>query len=195
MPTVDIYPATAARFPDLRDVLGPRVPDAPACWCLAYRVSSAENHALRGADRANRLLQMCQRPDAPGVIGYVDGVPAGWCSFGPRSDMGRLVRSRTIPSMDDLPVWSIVCFVVKPPHRRQGLSRSMLDAAVAYARERGVQTLEAYPVDRQGRRISATAAFVGTTDLFEAAGFVRVQATLARSGGLTRWLVRRDLSD
>lgn len=71
----------------------------------------------------------------------------------------------------------------------------MLDAAVAYARERGVQTLEACPVDRKGKRISATTAFVGTTDLFEAAGFVRVQATLARSGGLTRWLVRRDLAD
>ena len=77
----------------------------------------------------------------------------------------------------------------------EGLSRSVLDAAVAYARERGVQTLEGHPVDRQGRRISATAAFVGTTELFEAAGFVRVQETLVRSGGLTRWLVRRDLSD
>lgn len=119
--------------------------------------------------RPCRPPDQCQGPDAPGVIGYVDGVPAGWCSFGPRSEMARLVRSRTIPSIDDVPVWSIVCFVVKPPHRRQGLCRGMLDAAVAYAREHGVRVLEAYPVDRQRRRISATAASVGTTDLFEAA--------------------------
>ncbi len=70
----------------------------------------------------------------------------------------------------------------------------MLDAAVSDARVRGVQTMAAYPVDAQGRRVDATAALVGTTAPFEGAGFARRQQTQARSGGLPRWLVRRDLS-
>jgi len=48
--------------------------------------------------------------------------------------MGRLQRSRTIPAVDDAPVWSIVCFLVRSGYRRRGVSRALLDAVVGYAR-------------------------------------------------------------
>lgn len=192
---VEIHPATGERFPDLAKILAPRRKDAPACWCLTYRVTSSEFGLLRGEDRPNRLRALCDREDAPGAIAYVDGIPAGWCAFGPRSEMGRLQRSRTIPRIDDRPVWSIVCFVVRAAYRRQGLTHQLLRSAIAYARSRGVQTLEAYPIESGGTRVSAAFAFVGTTSLFEAAGFRKVQETAARSGGLPRWIVRLDLNE
>lgn len=40
----------------------------------------------------------------------------------------------------------------------------------------------------------STLAYVGTTGLFESAGFERVVKTASKSGGLTRWLMRRDLA-
>lgn len=192
---VEIHPATEERFPDLAQLLAPRRKDAPACWCLTYRVTSSEFSSLKGADRPNRLRALCARENAPGVIAYVDGIPAGWCAFGPRTEMGRLQRSRTIPQVDDRPVWSIVCFVVKAAYRKQGLTHQLLHTAIAYARSKGVQTLEAYPIETGGTRVSAAFAFVGTTSLFEAAGFQKVKETTARSGGLPRWIVRLDLSD
>jgi GNAT superfamily N-acetyltransferase len=100
------------------------------------------------------------------------------------------VNSRTPPKLDDLAVWSVFCFVVRPPFRRQGLSCHLLQGTIDYARDHRVATLEAYPVDTSGQRISATLAYVGTTSLFEAAGFRRVQPTSGRSGGATRWLMR-----
>ncbi|GIG41651.1 GNAT family N-acetyltransferase [Cellulomonas phragmiteti] len=192
-PTIEVHPATVERFDDVRAVLAPKNPDSPACWCLSYRVPNAEFHALDGADRPARLRRYAEEGTPPGVVAYVDGEPAGWCSVSPRSSHHRLTRSRTIPTVDDVPVWSIVCLVVRPAFRRQGLARHLLDGAIEYARSQGAPMLEAYPIDPQGTRISSALAYVGTTGLFESAGFERVVATDSKSGGVSRWLLRMAL--
>lgn len=121
------------------------------------------------------------------------GTVAGWCAFGPRVEMERLQRSRTIQRVGYLPVWSIVCFVVGAGFRRRGVAHALPDGVVRYARDHGVTTLEAYPVDTSGGRMSPTLAFVGTTRMFEAAGFHCVEPTQAHSARLVRWLMRREL--
>ncbi|WP_369131277.1 GNAT family N-acetyltransferase [Modestobacter roseus] len=189
-----IEPATADRFEDVATLLGPRRPDAAACWCLAYWTTSAENTALTGAQRPDRLRELCAGPVPPGLLAYRDGEPVGWCAVGPREEMGRLRRSRTIPVVDELPVWSVVCFVVAPGHRRTGVARALLAGAVDHAAVHGAPAVEGYPVDPAGGRISGSLAYVGTTAMFEATGFSRAVATSARSAGFTRWLVRRDLT-
>jgi GNAT superfamily N-acetyltransferase len=190
---VVVRPATVEGFDDVATILAPKKKDAPVCWCLSYRTSNAEYKTLLGPARPDRLREFCNRDPSPGVIGYVDGIPAGWCSFGPRSSLPRLANSRTIPKIDDLPVWSVFCFVVRPQFRRTGLSHHLLDGVIDYARANGVPALEGYPFESDGRRISATLAYVGTTALFEAAGFTRVQETSARTGGARRWLMRLEL--
>jgi GNAT superfamily N-acetyltransferase len=188
-----VLPASADRFDDVVTVLGPRDPSAPACWCLSYRVTSSQFRTLQGADRPAHLRTLCERDVAPGVLAYLDGEVAGWCALGPRAEMGRLQRSRTIPVVDDLPVWSIVCFVVRPGFRRRGVAAALLDGAIRYAAEQGATVLEAYPIDTDGARVSGTLLFVGTTSMFEQADFHRVVETSARSAGRTRWLMRREL--
>lgn len=190
---VEVHPATADRFDDVAAVLGPKKPDAPVCWCLTYRIPNAENHVLRGPDRPARLRSYCEQHRAPGLVAYVDGEPAGWCSVSPRAGLSRLVGSRTIPTIDDVPVWSVVCFVIRSGFRGRGLTHALLAGAIEHARGHGAPALEGYPVDPGERRISSTLAYVGTTSLFESAGFQRVQPTASTSGGATRWLVRLPL--
>lgn len=129
------------------------------------------------------------------MLAYVGSEPVGWCGFGVRQRMDRLIRSRTIPAVDDLPVWAVFCFTVRTGYRRQGLARALLDGLIAYAREQGAPALEGYPVETLGARIHGTAAYVGTTGMFEDAGFRRVLETDARSARLPRWLMRLDLRD
>jgi len=191
---VVVHPADSGRLGDVRTLLGPRNPSAPACWCLAYRTTSAENSSLQGEDRPGYLQRLCERDVAPGVLAYLGDEPVGWCAPGPRSEMGRLGRSRTIPAVDDLPVWSVVCFVVRPGYRRRGVAAALLTGAVEHSRRHGAQVLEGYPVDPEGGRISGALAYVGTTPMFERAGFRRVMITDSRSAGLPRWLVRLDLT-
>jgi GNAT superfamily N-acetyltransferase len=183
-------PATADRFDDLASLLAPRG-GGRNCWCLYWRLSAGDFNRV---DRPATMRRLTGREPAPGVLAYRGDLAVGWCNAGPRADMERLVRSRTIPTVDDCPVWSVVCFVVRPGHRRQGVARALLAGAVSYARECAAPAIEAYPVDPAGGRIHTSAAYVGTLALFADAGFEVVTRTKATSANLPRLLVRRELA-
>jgi GNAT superfamily N-acetyltransferase len=185
-----VVPATADRFEDVVTVLGG---SEHSCLCQYWRMSSGDYSRSTHEGRLDALRGQLEETPAPGMLAYVDEEPAGWLGFGPRNRVERLVRSRTIPAIDDVPVWSIYCFTVRVGYRRQGIARALLHGLVDYARDEGAPALEAYPVDTAGRRIHGTAAYVGTAGMFEAAGFRRVVETDARSERLPRWLVRLDL--
>jgi hypothetical protein len=71
--------------------------------------------------------------------------------------------------------------------------RPLLDGAVDWARENGATVVEGYPVQLDGDRISVGGGYVGTTELFEQAGFERVRETTAHSDHKVRWIMRREL--
>ncbi len=185
---VEIRPATG-RYHDAAALVGTDRPDAGACWCQAYRDARVPNR-----DRPAALAEQCAAEPGPGVLAYLDGEVVGWCSVAPRSTYRRLVRSRTIPALDDADPWSVVCFVVRPGFRRRGLMHQLLDGAVAHAAAHGATIVEGYPVETGGARVDTTAGYVGTVELFEAHGFHRAAPTTAHSARLERWLMRRTLS-
>ena len=190
--SVEIRPATAARFADVSTMLGPRNPASNVCWCLSHRVDSRINKELRGPARAEYVEKLTRRRIAPGVLAYLDGEVVGWAAVAPRSELP-FARSRLIPHVDDLPVWTAWCFRVRPGHRRRGVAHALLDGAVGYARDQGAPAVEGYPVDNRGEKVDLTMAFVGTRALFEAAGFTKASDTTAVAGGFARVLMRRDL--
>jgi ribosomal protein S18 acetylase RimI-like enzyme len=191
--SVAVHPATADRFDDALAVLGGG--GGEACLCQYWRMASSDYGRASLDARRAALFAQTRRSPPPGMLAYVGDEPVGWCGFGVRQRMERLVRSRTIPALDDMPVWAVLCFTVRTGCRRRGVARALLDGLVAYAREQGAPALEAYPVDTRGARIHGTAAYVGTTGMFEAAGFRRVLETDARSARLPRWLMRLDLRE
>lgn len=198
---ITVVPATPGHWPDIQELFA-----HTPCWCQYWRVSASEygraskdqlfEHWL--AERKNALRGQLEHPTPPGVIAYLEGQIVGWCGFGVRQELERLVRSRTIPAVDDRPVWSIVCFLVRPGYRQRGVARALLHGAVECAREHGAPALEAYPVDPSGKpdgkRIDPSSAYVGTISMFEKDGFQRVIETSAHSAGLPRWLVRLELT-
>jgi GNAT superfamily N-acetyltransferase len=95
--------------------------------------------------------------------------------------------------VDDLPVWSIVCLVVRSGYRRRGVTRALIEGAVAYAASNGAPAVEAHPVDPGDRRMDLTMAFVGTRGMFEKAGFEVVGTTDAVASKLPRLVMRRTL--
>ena len=157
---------------------------------MAYR-----NSSLDMPGRIAHMRALSEGEPGPGVLVYVDGEVAGWCSVAPKSTYRALVNSRTIPHIQDEGAWSVVCFVVRPGFRRRGLMHQLLDGAVEHAHAMGATALEGYPVDPGGERIDQTSGYVGTVQLFEAHGFRRVRQTAGRSGGKPRLLVRRELPD
>jgi GNAT superfamily N-acetyltransferase len=171
------------------DVVGVKRPDGRGCWCMSYRDSRVPAEQ-RGAYMKNE----CENEPGPGVLAYVGGEAAGWCSVAPRSTYRRLLNSRTIPFVHDEDAWSIVCFVVRPAFRRQGLMHTLLDGALRHAKEHGAVVVEGYPIDITGEgRSDVISGYVGSTALFEKAGFERAVLTSSRIGGRDRWLMRKRL--
>lgn len=185
------YPVTPERFEDFADVVNPRR-RASHCWCTPHRLTAAEVRELGDGDREQAMRALCHRENPPGVVAYRDGIPVGWCNIGPRAEITRLQRSTVIHAVDDVPVWSVVCLVVRGGHRRQGVIAPLLEGAVGYAASRGAPAVEAYPVDPVGR-MDSTMAFVGTRSMFAAAGFEVIGQTEAVASGLPRLVMRRDL--
>jgi len=191
--SLEVRPATIERFDDVATMIGPKRPDANVCWCLSHRVDAKTNRSLVGPQRGDYVRALCRRDVAPGVLAYDGDEVVGWAAVAPRSELP-FARSRKIPHVDDLPVWSAWCLRVRPGHRGRGVSQALLDGAVGYAREQGAPAIEGYPVDNQGRKVDLTMAFVGTRGLFERAGFVKAADTTAVAGGFPRVVMRLDLS-
>jgi GNAT superfamily N-acetyltransferase len=164
------------------------------CWCQSWRGSdNSFGGAAPGGNRERLRAQIDGGAFAPGLIAYIGDEPVGWLGFGPRAAMPRLVNSRTIPAIDDEPVWAIGCFRIRVGYRRRGVARVLLAAAVEHVREAGAPAVEAYPIDPEGQRIDVGFGFVGFTPMFEAADFRREVLTDAHSAGRPRWLMRLEL--
>lgn len=193
-PVWETHPVTPDRFEDFADVVN-RNRRPTHCWCLSHRLTAGEISELggKGADQRERAMRaLCELEHPPGVVTYLDGTPVGWCNIGPRSEITRLARSSLMPPTDDLPVWSIVCVVVRSGHRRRGVTAHLLEGAVAWARANGAPAVEAHPVDPPGR-MDLTMAFVGTRAMFERAGFEVVGTTSATASRMPRLTMRRTL--
>jgi GNAT superfamily N-acetyltransferase len=193
--TVDIVPLTPDRWADVAALFG-EGGDAKSCWCMSWRLRSkgwSFANTSETRDGFHALVDEGRDP-APGLLAYRDGRAVGWVSVAPREDYERLTNSRVRPKIDEVPVWSVVCFVVSKRERGQGLTGRLLDAAMAYALDHGAPGLEAYPVDPGDGRVPAALGYTGLLSTFEAAGFKVVHEIDSPQSKVRRVIVRRLLA-
>lgn len=190
--TFSIRPADV--FDDVRQVIGPKRPDANVCWCLSYRIPSKLNKELRGPARGELVAQLCRQDPPPGILAYDGDVPVGWAAVAPRTEVHSFARKNSkIPHLDDLPVWAVWCLRTRAGNRGQGIVHRLLAGAVEFAQQRGAPALEGYPVDNGEARVDRTMAYVGTRSMFARAGFTKVGDTDSALSGFPRIVMRRDL--
>lgn len=165
------------------------------CWCQFWRLRSKDFPALKVPQLREGLHDQAGSDQPPGLVAFDGDRAVGWVSLGPRTDFERIVRSKVIPTIDDRPVWWIVCFAVSSTARGRGVARALLDAAIDHARSRGAEALEAYPVQLgDAEAIHPDAAFTGTLPMFERAGFTVVADRASDpSSSNQRVVVRREL--
>ena len=146
------------------------------CWCMYFRRSGSSSKGefeSVGAERKHALGDLVDGGVVPGLIGYLDGAPAGWISLGPREGYAKLRRSQIMKPVDDTACWSVICTYVPRQYRGQGLQHKLLAAAIDYARASGATVLESYPVDQQGK-VDPNGLFFGSRELYARAGFTEV---------------------
>lgn len=189
---ITIVHAGAGRFDAIAGILGGGGPRG--CWCQAWRGAERDPDGTL-PDRPTLLARQvaADRLPAPGFLAYAGENAVGWAGVSIRTEAPRLLRSRTLSAVDDLPVWAIGCLRVTAGHRRQGITRELVAGVVAAARAAGAPGVEAWPIDPGGRRVDGALAFTGILSTFLTTGFHVVTETRARSAGLSRILVRHDL--
>jgi GNAT superfamily N-acetyltransferase len=176
-----VVPVVDAPWDDVRTVFGTRG-DPATCWCQFFKVDTATWNLgdVAGFERA-----LCDQIDearaahgaGPGALAYDGDEPVGWVAVEPRPVYRRILNSKIEkdsaqpPDAED--VWVVSCFVVRVGHRRKGVARALLDAAVEQARAGGARVVEAFPVDAAMGSSSAE-LYHGPLSVFEAAGFETV---------------------
>ncbi len=171
MAALEFHPVTPERWADLEELFGPSGAYS-GCWCMWSRQTSREFDQHHGEDNRAALQRLVEGGRPPGLLAYRDGAPVGWVSVGPRPDFGRLNRSPVTKAVDDVPVWSIVCFYIKRGRRGEGIARALLDAAVDYARSQGAEAVEGYPLDKE--KAANSEAWWGLAAMFRDAGFTEI---------------------
>ena len=189
---IDVVPLTPDRWRDLESIFEAKgCSIARGCWCMYYRETGQTPVApgqSPAAARKEALHALAGRQPPPGLLAYANGQPVGWVSLGPRPDFLKLRRSPVMKPVDDQPVWSVVCFVVPPAFRHQGVATALLSGAIRFAAEQGATLLEAYPVDKAERGADDWLWF-GAKSMYDKAGFVEVARRKA-----TRPVVRLTLA-
>jgi len=173
-----VHPLTEDRWSDLEAIFNARgCSVARGCWCMYYRISGKGAYTRPSETQRSlskeALKSLAAKDPPPGLLGYRGKTPVGWVSLGPREDYAKLAMSPVMKPIDDLPVWSVVCFVVPSEYREQGVARELLAGAVRYAKMRGVRLLEAYPVDK-GEPSAPEALWFGSKRMYDQAGFQEV---------------------
>ena len=107
-----------------------------------------------------------------GILVYDDDTeqPVGWCQFGPREELPRIERKRGYKDTGEDSLWRVTCFFIDKDHRKRGVAREALRAALEVMEQRGAKSVEAYPLETMREKYS-TFLWAGTKRLFSQFGF------------------------
>jgi predicted GNAT family acetyltransferase len=176
--TIAIAPLTPDLWPDFEALFG-KQGACYGCWCTHFRLPPA---ARRENDRERNKEHIKARIEAgppPGLLALEDGVAVGWMQIGPRADVpewnnaGRGSAPLDPAEAADPAVWAISCFFIRTAARGKGLTHRFVESGIAHARAGGARFLEACPMD-QSRDSRSIGLFVGSSRVFEKAGFIRM---------------------
>ena len=193
MVTIHTLPATPERWDDVVSAFGRGEDDPGWCWCQRFMEPSAGGGGGPTDNRAALQLEIESASVPPGVLAYVDDMPAGWARVMPRASVPLVHRNRALRGIldADAGVWWIACFAVQRRFRSIGVATRLLDGAVRLAEHHGAIALEGHPVDTdalKADRVGGSALFTGTMRTFLAAGFHEIGRTYP-----SRPVMRRDL--
>jgi GNAT superfamily N-acetyltransferase len=150
-------------------------PEWAKCYCHFYNVPRAIDWPSLSATQNRTAMQA--RIDVGATEGFLafDGAQmVGWLNAQPRHVLPHCFeRMRIEPpplTCEAFEAAVIVCFVVAPHMRRQGISRALLAAALASLSARGIKLVDAFPF-KSGASDLATDHYHGSLSMFLDQGF------------------------
>ena len=156
------------------------------CWCMGFHEEGVGRHKT---PEQNRRAKECRVREgrAHAALVFERDTCMGWCQFGPPEELPRVKHKRAyLADLTALPDGRITCFFVDKRRRRSGVAEAALAGALQEIARLGRGTVESYPEDADGRKVSSSFLHNGTLALFERHGFERT-----RRLGKHHWVVTK----
>lgn len=169
---LSIKPISRNLWTDLEELFGLNGA-CGGCWCMNWKLRGKAYDEAKGYSARQMHKSIVDSGTVTGLLAYANGEVVGWVAVEPREAYEKLAHSRILKPIDDQPVWSVTCFYVAKGYRRQGVTVSLLKAAVNHVKQMGGRIVEGYPVDPQ-KDMPAPFVFTGMASAFQKAGFVEV---------------------
>jgi ribosomal protein S18 acetylase RimI-like enzyme len=119
-----------------------------------------------------------------------DGETAvGWAQYGSPDELPGISHRKEVQAAGSPPDWRITCIFVDRRYRRRGITRTAVDGALELIAAAGGGTVESYPQDTAGKKVSASFLYNATRSTFEQAGF-----TYDRPKGKNHCIMRTTVS-
>jgi len=145
-------------------------PDWSKCYCHFYHFNGTGKQFQKTTAEHNRNAskQLILEKKMHGYLAYKDEKPIGWCNANVKENFSKSMLGKKIVKVSGGKIASIVCFIIAPGHRRQGLARQLLKTACSDYNSKGYDILEAYP--RKGD-LSEALHYHGPLSLYDSEGF------------------------
>ncbi len=145
------------------------------CWCTYHLCGNSEFEHMQREERREFHKNLIDAGVGTGIICYLNGIPVGWCQFGPANMFQHDNRKKTYRAFDKTnelkPDWRITCVFVDKSYRGQGLARKVLAEAVRTIKDMGGGVTEAFPFVIPGKKIPE---YTGSVEMYQAEGFEEV---------------------
>ena len=141
--------------------------DRAKCYCYDYHFLGDVDTCTREQSRSS-VIDLIDTNQLTGYLAFDDDKPIGWCNANDRSNYQRLLRDYDYVDNPDDKVCSIVCFLIHPDYRRQGIAQKLLDQIIMDSSNKDFDYFEAYP-KKDG--LSCEGNFKGPLELYKRFNF------------------------
>jgi GNAT superfamily N-acetyltransferase len=184
MTTLRTRPLDEATWPDFAALVERHDGVWGGCWCMGFHSEGVGRDRTPEMNRATKERRV-REGQAHAALVFDGDRCVGWCQFGTPDELPRIKSRREYSvGVSELPDWRITCFFVDREHRGEGVASAALAGALDQIARLGGGTVESYPEDVDGRRVSGSFLHNATLALFEEHGFERT-----RQIGKHRWVV------
>lgn len=123
-------------------------PHWATCFCRFYYsdCSSEEWRSKSGADNKEEALEDIKSGNMRGFLAFDGDKCIGWCSA---NDVRKFLRIYPYAkeTLGDRKTACVICYVVHPEYRKQGVARLLLQSAIETFKEEGFSAVLALPLD------------------------------------------------
>lgn len=138
-----------------------------------FKIQSKDFHFLGDVETCTRamsrvmIIDRIDKNELQGYLVFNDKKAIGWCNVNNRYNYQRLLRDYDLIDNPDDKVCSIVCFLIHPSYRRQGVSQKIIERVIDDCLNSDYDYIESYP--KKGE--SGSSNFKGPLELFKMNNF------------------------